>query len=109
MTHRDGTVYRWILLSLLAAASPGAAAAWPPTGPPRLWSRPLGQGHSGFIAARGKLYTQYQTIRGQYLLCLEPDSGQTIWEYRYDHAWQAKGAYPGPYASPTWYRDKVYY
>jgi len=32
-------------------------------------------------------------------------SGKT----RYDWAWQPRGAYPGPYATPTWYRGKVYY
>lgn len=87
----------------------GLADTWPEEGPPRLWSRELGEGYSGFIVAEGKVYTQRQTLGGQFLLCLDPASGQTIWESRYDWAWQPKGAYPGPYASPTWYRGKVYY
>src|SRR5262249_9341238 len=87
----------------------GLADAWPSDGPPRLWSRDLGQGYSGLIAADGKLFTQRQTLAGQYLLCLDPDSGKTVWESRYDWAWQPKGAYPGPYATPTWYRNKLYY
>ena len=87
----------------------GLVETWPAGGPPRLWTRELGQGHSGFIVAEGRVYTQRQNLSGQYLLCLDPDSGQTIWETRYDWAWQLKGAYPGPYATPTWYRGKVYY
>ena len=91
------------------SAETGLADAWPATGPPQLWSRELGQGHAGFIVAQGKLYTQRQTLSGQYLLCLDPASGQTLWESRYDVAWQSRGPYPGPYASPTWHRGKVYY
>ncbi len=87
----------------------GLADTWPPEGPPRLWTRELGQGHSGFIVADGKVYTQRQTSSGQYLLCLDPDTGATLWEQRYDWAWQPRGAYPGPYASPTWAGGKVYY
>ena len=67
------------------------------------------KGYSGFVLAKGKLYTQRQSFGGQYLLCLDPDNGQTIWEIRFDWAWQPKGAYPGPYASPTWYRGKIFY
>src|SRR5438093_9753740 len=87
----------------------GLADSWPAEGPPRLWSRELGQGHSGFIVAEGKLYTQRQTGGGQFLLCLDPDTGATIWESRCDWAWQPGGAYPGPYATPTWYRGKLYF
>src|SRR5438094_535903 len=91
------------------SAETGLADSWPAEGPPRLWSRSLGQGYSGFIVAEGRAYTQRQTGRGQYLLCLDPDGGKTILESRYDWPWQPGGNYPGPYASPTWYRGKVYY
>lgn len=87
----------------------GLASSWPEAGPPRLWQRELGQGHSAFVIAQGKAYVQRQTIGGQYLLCLNPDTGETIWETRYDWAWQPKGAYPGPYASPTFYNGRVFY
>lgn len=87
----------------------GLADAWPADGPPRLWTRELGQGHSGFVVAAGKVYTQRQSLAGQYLLCLDAKTGQNVWETRYDWAWQPKGAYPGPYATPTFYRDRVYF
>lgn len=91
------------------SAEKNLADSWPKEGPPVLWSRELGQGHSGFVVAAGKLYTQRQTPRGQYILCLDPNNGQTIWETRVDWPWQPGGMYPGPYATPTWYRDKIYY
>src|SRR5262245_41660759 len=77
------------------------ADSWPAEGPPTLWSRELGQGHSGFIVADGRLYTQRQDNAGQHLLCLDPASGDLLWETRYAGAWQPHGAYPGPYATPT--------
>jgi outer membrane protein assembly factor BamB len=91
------------------ATERGLADAWPTDGPPRLWQRELGQGYSGFIVAQGKLFTQRQTLGGQFLLCLNPDTGETVWEYRYDWAWQPRGAYPGPYSSPTWHGGKLFY
>ena len=34
----------------------------------------------------------------------------TTWdEYSLDAPWQAAGAYPGPYATPTWHAGRVYY
>lgn len=85
------------------------ADAWPAGGPPRLWERDLGQGHSGFVVADGRLYTQRQSLTSQYLLCLDPETGRTLWETRTDWAWQPRGAYPGPYATPTWHRGRVYF
>ena len=87
----------------------GLADAWPARGPPQLWTRELGQGHSGFIVAQGRVYTQRQTLGGQTVLCLDLDTGTTIWETRYDWAWQPGGAYPGPYATPTWWGGRIFY
>src|SRR5687767_8940715 len=56
----------------------GLAESWPAEGPPRLWSRDLGQGYSGFVVADGKVFTQRQTLGAQYLVCLDPDNGRTV-------------------------------
>jgi outer membrane protein assembly factor BamB len=87
----------------------GLAESWPIDGPPLLWSRELGQGHSGFIVAEEKVFTQRQALGGQFLVCLDPDTGKTLWEHQYDWSWQPRGPYPGPYASPTWHKGKVFY
>jgi outer membrane protein assembly factor BamB len=91
------------------SAETGLASTWPIDGPPRLWLRELGQGYSGFAVADGRVFTQRQTMGGQYLLCLDAATGETLWEVRYDMAWHRGGAYPGPYASPTWYCGKVFF
>jgi len=85
------------------------AAAWPEEGPPILWTRALGQGYSGFVVVAGKAFTQFQQLGGQYLLCLDIETGDELWRLRYDRAWQPSGAYPGPYASPTWELGRVFF
>jgi outer membrane protein assembly factor BamB len=85
------------------------ADAWPADGPRQLWSKQLGQGYSGVVIAGNRVFMQYQTAAGQFLICLDAETGATLWETRYDWAWQPGGAYPGPYASPTWHDGKVYY
>ena len=85
------------------------ADSWPQDGPPVLWVRGLGQGFSGFVAARGRVYTQYQDIGGQYVVCLAADSGKTVWQYRYDWPFEMAGMYPGPRATPTLAHGRVYF
>jgi outer membrane protein assembly factor BamB len=91
------------------SAERNLADAWPTQGPPQLWSRELGQGHSGFIVAEDRLFTQRQTVGGQFLLCMNPETGETLWETRIDWAWQPRGAYPGPYATPTYADGKIFF
>lgn len=85
------------------------ASQWPDDGPPVLWTRPLGQGYSAFVAAGKRVFTQTQTLTGQYVVCLDADSGETIWEQRYDWPYEAAGVYPGPRATPTIADGRVYY
>jgi outer membrane protein assembly factor BamB len=85
------------------------ADSWPSEGPPVLWTRPLGQGYSGFVAAGNRVYTQYQTLAGQFVACLGADTGETIWTYRYDWPYEATGLYPGPRSTPTLAGDCVYF
>ncbi len=59
------------------ALETGIAARWPVEGPPILWVRTLGQGYSAFIAWDNCVATQFQTLGGQYVICLEADSGAT--------------------------------
>jgi len=87
----------------------GIVENWPAEGPPRLWIRELGEGYSGFFVGNGRVFTQRQSLDGQYVLCLDLDTGKTIWETRYEGPWQPSGAYPGPYATPTFYNGRIYY
>lgn len=85
------------------------ADEWPDDGPPVLWTRELGQGYSAFVAFGPHVYTQAQTLAGQYVYCLDADSGETVWSYRYDWPYEAAGVYPGPRGTPTVADGRVYF
>ena len=74
-----------------------------------LWTRELGQGYSAFVAQGDRVYTQGQNITGQYLYCLQADTGETIWEYRYGWPYESAGVYPGPRSTPTLHGGRVYF
>jgi len=71
----------------------GLADSWPEAGPPTLWRRPLGEGHSTIAFHEGHLYTMYRPRpedipRGEWsdeeaVVSLDAGSGETLWEYRY--------------------------
>lgn len=77
------------------------ADSWPDEGPPVLWTRDLGQGYSSFVARGRRVFTQAQSLAGQVVLCLDADTGKTIWEHRYDWPFEPLLPYPGPRATPT--------
>jgi outer membrane protein assembly factor BamB len=74
-----------------------------------LWTCELGTGYSGFAVVGGRVFTQAQSFTGQHVVCLDAQTGAEIWRQWYDLSWKRGGAYPGPYATPTWHQDKVYY
>ncbi|HSB11497.1 MAG TPA: PQQ-binding-like beta-propeller repeat protein [Blastocatellia bacterium] len=88
----------------------GLANVWPPEGPKRMWSRPLGEGHSSIIGEAGRLYTMYRPPTGirnkwkdeEVVIALDAASGKTIWEYRYPASLDtmnfSRGA--GPHSTP---------
>ena len=70
----------------------GLASSWPEGGPTRLWSRPLGGGHSSILVDRGRLFTQYRPPDGsepdswreeEVVVALDASTGRTRWEHRY--------------------------
>ena len=70
--------------------SKGLASTWPPSGPKKLWSRSLGEGHSSVLVENGRLYTMYRQITRQpsvsheeVVASLDAASGKTIWEFKY--------------------------
>jgi len=87
--------------------STGLASTWPATGPKRLWTRPLGEGHSSILFENGRLYTQYRPLatrrsEEEVVVALDASTGKTIWEYRYASPTAgvdfSQGA--GPHATP---------
>ena len=90
--------------------STGLADAWPKEGPPRLWSRPLGDGYSGIAEENGTLFTAFRRGASDVVVALDASSGKTVWEYAYDapfHNSYSEGVGPGPYAMPQVVGDRV--
>ncbi len=85
------------------------AGHWPATGPPVVWTREFGQGYSGFTAVGKRLFTQTQDLGGQFVVCLDADTGATLWQTRYEWPYQPLGIYPGPRATPTYAAGRVFY
>ena len=56
---------------------------WPEAGPPRLWSRPLGDGFSAIVTDGAALYTLYRDGSADVVVALDAETGKTAWETRY--------------------------
>ena len=56
----------------------GIASSWDEKGPPVLWSIDLGQGYSGFVGEGGRVVTQFQSLTGQFVVCLNAQTGEKI-------------------------------
>ena len=82
--------------------SKGLAATWPETGPRKLWSRPLGGGHSAILASGNTLYTMYSEGEQEIVIALAADTGKTIWEHKYEapHAGLNLEHGAGPHSTP---------
>lgn len=71
--------------------SKGLASSWPATGPKRLWTRALGEGHSSILVENGRLYTMYRQItreaasakHEEAVAAFDGATGKTIWEFKY--------------------------
>ena len=96
--------------------STGLADSWSDSGPPVLWSRPLGLGHSSIAVDDGWLYTLYR--RGaansrnwesrEFVVALDAETGETLWEYEYVAEPLNFGRGAGPHATPLVVGDLVF-
>ena len=97
----------------------GLASKWPASGPKKLWSRALGEGHSSIAADAGRLYTMYRPLgmlavvrrsQEEVVAALDAATGATIWEHRYPSSTSgidfSQGA--GPHATPLITADRVF-
>ena len=96
--------------------STGLADSWSDSGPPVLWSRPLGLGHSSIAVDDGWLYTLYR--RGaansrnwesrEFVVALDAETGETLWEYEYVAEPLNFSFGAGPHATPLVVEDLVF-
>jgi outer membrane protein assembly factor BamB len=93
------------------ALSAPLATEWPAGGPPRLWDRSLGEGHSTILVEGGRLYTMYRQAgllsmvrrtQSETIGAFDAATGKTIWEHTYPSSTSGlaleNGA--GPHATP---------
>jgi len=99
--------------------SKGLASAWPSTGPTKLWSRALGEGHSAIASDGTRLYTMYRPLgvlamvrrsQEEVITALDATTGKTVWEHTYPSPTAdvnfSEGA--GPHSTPLVTADRVF-
>ncbi len=96
-----------------SVSSAKLAGKWPADGPPKLWSRPLGDGYSSIVSDGELLFTMYRsghTTEREIIVALDASSGKTVWEHEYD----SKLTKPvsewghGPNSTPLLSGDRLY-
>ena len=80
--------------------------SWSTDGPPVLWAKEIGAGYSGFAVADDRAFTLAQSLHQQFVLCLDANTGETIWSHRYALPFEG-GLYPGPRSTPSVSGDRV--
>ena len=90
--------------------APGLADRWPDDGPPILWERPLGVGHSAIVEGDGRLFTMYRIGDGrnregpwdleESVVALDAATGATLWEHTYPSALADFNFGAGPHSTP---------
>lgn len=84
-----------------------------------VWSRKLGTGNSGLVIQGNFLITQSRRIDRQNkistkesIICFDKDSGDVIWEFKYDSfpidGQEQYGGGEGPHSTPCIIKDKVF-
>ena len=100
----------------------GLAEKWSETGPPVLWSQPLGTGHSGIVVDEGRLYTMYRVGNGrggggraqgpfdaeERVVALDAKTGKTLWEHKYPSRREDFSFGAGPHSTPLVIGDRVF-
>ena len=103
----------------------GLADAWGEDGPPVIWTRPLGLGHSSIAVDAGLLYTMYRrgeepAGRGgrggrgrrfeasEIVIAMDAATGETLWEYEYPSEPLNFSFGAGPHSTPLVVGDLVF-
>lgn len=98
--------------------STGLADKWPETGPPVIWSRPLGTGHSAILVDDGQLFTMYRAGNGrakqgpwdaeEAVIAMDAATGKTLWEHKYPSRREDFNFGAGPHSTPLIVGDRLF-
>ena len=96
----------------------GLADSWPESGPPIIWSRPLGTGHSSIVAADGRLFTMYRVGNGrerggpfdaeENVIAMDATTGATLWTHSYPAKIEDFNFGAGPHSTPLIVGDRLF-
>ena len=93
------------------AGATGLTPRWPAAGPPVVWRRPLGEGHSSIVGDSRRLFTMYRNGEREIVVALDAATGRTAWEFGYDPVPYERldASYGrGPHSTPLLHGGKVY-
>jgi len=96
----------------------GLADSWPESGPPILWSRPLGTGHSSIVVDDGRLFTMYRVGNGrerggpfdaeENVIAMDAKTGVTLWTHSYPSKIEDFNFGAGPHSTPLIVGDRLF-
>ena len=96
----------------------GLADSWPEAGPPILWSRPLGTGHSSIVTDDGRLFTMYRVGNGrerggpfdaeENVIAMDATTGATLWTHSYPAKIEDFNFGAGPHSTPLIVGDRLF-
>ncbi|MEM1203371.1 MAG: PQQ-binding-like beta-propeller repeat protein [Acidobacteriota bacterium] len=89
------------------SAETGLARTWPDAGPQELWRRPIGPAFSSFAAVDRHLYTTESDAEGEYVLKLDPITGENAWRQKIAGTFENNFG-NGPRATPTLDGDRLF-
>ena len=86
----------------------GLLSAWPSGGPKVVWKiSGLGDGYSSFSIVNGRMYTQGQRGKQEFVLALDVKTGNKVWETTTSRNFENdRGS--GPRGTPTFDNGKLY-
>lgn len=95
--HRDGSVSGVKLIE-----------DWETNPPELVWKRAIGPGWSSFAVAENHLFTQEQVGDQEAVVCLNADTGNTVWAYSTPGRFAEEMGGIGPRATPTYHAQRIY-
>ncbi len=80
----------------------GLLASWNKDGPPRLWSKVVGEGFSGPVIAGDRLVLFHRVDNEEVVECLNAETGKPIWKQGYATSYEDQlGKGNGPRSTPV--------
>lgn len=83
-------------------------ATWPESGPEKSWEKELGYGVSSVAVVDGKLYTMGNKNDEDIVYCLNAQTGEEIWTFKYRQPFDKRMFDGGTSTTPTVDKDLVF-